>query len=206
MKFLIKENNSYKNIKKSYKTIIPIIKEVELPDVKESNTDEQIGTKSFLLRKIEDTSKGEIISATKVASYSQCPLKYKFIYKYGYTDLYNDFRSFRNEKYYKNNIYDDTGKEDIRNGDEVESPIIKNASSIKGQIIHKALQKEISNDNLEKYVYDEFVAAYPNIFESLQIKGNFIKNILDMLSGFYQSGEFKYLSKFSNYNNETEIY
>ena len=206
LKFLRKENKSYKNIKKSYKAMIPIIKEVELPEVKESNTDEQIRTKNFLLRKIEDTSKGEIISATKVASYSQCPLKYKFIYIYGYTDLYNDFRSLRGKENYKNNFYDDAGKEDIWNGDETEFPLIKNASSIKGQIIHKVLQKEISNENLEKYIDDEFAAAYQNFFESQETSGIITKNILDMLNGFYHSGEYKNLSKYSRYKNETEIY
>ncbi len=206
LKFLRKESKSYKNIKKSYKTIIPILKEVELAEVKKSNTDEQIRTKGFLLRKIEDTSKGEIISATKVASYSQCPLKYKFIYKYGYTDLYNDFRSFRGKEYYKNNFSNDAGKEDIRNGDEVEFPLIKDASSIKGQIIHKVLQKEISNDNLEKYIYDEFAATYPNFFESQETKDIFTKNILDMLNGYYHSSEYKKLRKYTIYKNETEIY
>ncbi len=206
LKFLRKENNSYKNIKKLYKTFIPIIKEVELPEVKKSKTDERIKTKNFLLRNIEDSSKGEIISATKVAAYSQCPLKYKFIYKYGYSILYDDFRSFRNKDFYKNNFNDDAGKEDIRNVDEVESPLIKNASTIKGQIIHKALQKEISNDNLKKFIYDEFTIASPNFFESQETKEIFTKNMLDMLNCFYQSGEYKYLSKFSNYKNETEIY
>ncbi|MCH7963827.1 MAG: UvrD-helicase domain-containing protein [Bacteroidetes bacterium] len=206
LKLLRKENNGYKNIKKLYKTIIPIIKEVELPEVTESKTDEQIRTKSFLLRKIEDTSKGEIISATKVASYSQCPLKYKFIYKYGYTDLYNNFRSFRNKVFYKNYFEDDAGKEDIRNVDVAESPLLKNASSIKGQLIHKALQKEISNDNLKKFIYDEFAATYPNFFELQETKEIFIKNILNMLNGFYQSGEHKYLNKYSKYKNESEIY
>ncbi len=204
--FLRKENKSYKNIKKLYKTIIPIIKEVELPAVKKSKTKERIKTKNFLLREIEDTSKGEIISATKVASYSQCPLKYKFIYKYGYTDLYNDFRSFRNKDYDKNNSNDNVGKEDIRNGVEVESLRLNNASSIKGQIIHKALQKEIINDNLQKYIYHEVAAAYPNFFESQETKDIFTKNILDMLNAFYHSGEYNYLNKYSRYKNETEIY
>jgi len=206
LKFLRKENKSYINIHKSYKTIIPIIKEVELLEVKESSTDEQIRTKTFLLKKIEDTSKGEIISATKVASYSQCPLKYKFIYNYGYTDLYNDFRSFRDKEYYKNNFNDDSGKEDLRNADEAESTLIINASSIKGQIIHKLLQKEISYDNLAKYIYDEIDAAFQNFYESQQTKEIFAKSILDMLNVFYHSSEYKNLSKYSRYKNETEIY
>ncbi len=206
LKFLRKENNSYKSIKKSYKTSIPIIKKVKLLGVKESNTDKQIRTKEFLLKKIEDTSKGEIISATKVASYSQCPLKYKFIYNYGYSDLYNDFRSFRDKEYYKNNSSDDSGKEDVRYGDEAESRLIKNASSIKGQIIHKLLQKEISYDNLAKYICDEIDTAYQNYYESQQIKEISTKNIMDVLSGFYDSDEYKNLSRFSIYKNETEIY
>jgi len=206
LKFLIKENSNYKNIKKLYKTIIPVINEVELSEVRDSNIGEQIRTKNFLVRKIEDTGKGEIISATKVASYSQCPLKYKFIYKYGYSNLYDNFRSFRNRNYYKNNFNDDVGQEDIRNGDEVESPLIMNASSIKGQIIHKVLQNEISNNNLEKYIDDELAAAYPNFSDSQETKEIFAKTVLDMLNGFYHSGEYKYLSKYSRYKNETEIY
>jgi ATP-dependent helicase/nuclease subunit A len=206
LEFLRKENKIYKNIKKSYKTIIPIIKDVELMEVKKSNTDEQIRTKSFLLRKIEDISKGEIISTTKVASYSQCPLKYKLIYKYGYTDLYNDFRSFRGKENYKNYFYDDVGKEDKRNRDEIGSRLKKSASSIKGQIIHKVLQKEISNANLEKYIYEEIGAVNLNFFESEETEEIFTKNILEMLNGFYHSDEYKNLSKYSRYKNETEIY
>lgn len=206
LKLLRKENNSYKNINELYKTIIPIINKVELLEVKESKATERIKANNFLLRKIEDTNKGEIISATKVASYSQCPLKYKLIYKYGYSDLYNDFFSFRSNDFYKNNYDDDAGKEDIRNGTEVESPQLKNASSIKGQIIHKALQKEISNDNLEKYIYEELNTPYQNFIESQEAKEIFTKNILNMLTGFYHSGEYKYLSKYSWYKNETEIY
>jgi len=206
LKFLRKENNSYKNVKKLYKTIIPIINEVDLSEVKKSNIDEQIGTKIFLLKIIEDTSIGEIISATKVASYSQCPLKYKFIYKYGYSNLYDDFRSFRNKNYYKNTFNDNVGQEDIRNGDEVESSQIKNASSIKGQLIHKVLQNEISNDNLEKYIDNEFAVTNPNFFESKKTKELFSKTILEMLNGFYHSSEYKYLRNYSRYKNETEIY
>jgi ATP-dependent helicase/nuclease subunit A len=206
LKFLIKENMNYKNIKKAYKSIIPIIKEVELPEVKESKIEEQMRTKSFLLRKIDDTIKGQIISATKVASYSQCPLKYKFIYNYGYSDLYNDFRPFRDKKQYNNNFYEDTGQEELRNSDEAEFPLTKNASSIKGQIIHKLLQKEISYDNLEKYIHDEVNANYQKFFESQNNKGIFIKNILDMLSGFYNSSEYKKLINYTGYKNETEIY
>jgi ATP-dependent helicase/nuclease subunit A len=206
LKFLRKENNSYKNVTKLYKTIIPIRNDVELSEIKKSNIDEQIRTKSFLLRKIEDTKKGEIISATKVASYSQCPLKYKFIYKYGYSDLYDNFRFFRNKKYYKSIFNDDVGQEDIRNGDEVETSLIKNASNIKGQVIHKALQKEISKDNLEKYIYDEISVTYSNLFESRETKEKFTKTILDLLNVFYLSNEYKLLRKYSNYKNESEIY
>jgi hypothetical protein len=158
------------------------------------------------LTKIEDTSKGQIISATKVASYSQCPLKYKLIYNYGYADLYNDFKSFRDIEYNKNNFYEDTWKEDKRNGDETDFPLTKNASSFKGQIIHKVLQKGISNDKLEKYIYNEITIAYQNFFESKKDKELFTKNIMDMLRKFYGSDEYKNLSKYSRYKNETEIY
>jgi len=206
LKFLINENKTYKNVKKSYKTIIPIIKKIESPDVTKSKTDEQFRTKSFLLRKIKDTSKGEIISATKVASYSQCPLKYKLIYNYGYTDLYNNFRSFRNKENYTNYFKDDTSREDVQIGDEVEPMLIKNTSIIKGQIIHKALQKEINNSKLEKYIFDEIESAFQNFIESQETKGTFKRNILDLLNGYYNSSEYKKLRKYTRYKNESEIY
>ena len=77
---------------------------------------------------------------------------------------------------------------------------------MKGQVIHKVLQNEISNYNLEKYIDNEFAVTYPNFFESQETKEIFAKAILDMLNGFYHSGEYKYLSKYSRYKNETEVY
>ncbi len=203
LSFLVKVNGSYRNNVKQLNIRIPIHREIERIDEEVAVESEKIGARDFLITKIEDRAEGEIISATKVATYSQCPLKYKLIYKYGYSELYSEFKNLKNNRTFSSD-YTDYSKEDEKLNDESEKQIFR--ADIKGALIHKALQEEVEVDNLQSFFNRELTTSYSRILDSEEKRASFIKDVLELLVNFYNSKEFKDLKKFHNYKNEFEVY
>jgi ATP-dependent helicase/nuclease subunit A len=203
--FLKREDGNYKNVKMQEKIRIPIIRNINFSDINKIEIGKEVKPKKFLLGRISDKTKGEIISATKVNVFSQCPFKYNLIYNYGYSDLYSGFRTF-GDKDYTEDYGGNLNIENSRRDDDNEIPVLKKAADIKGQIIHKALQREIGIEDLEKFVKEELDSSYSNLIELQENRDLFIINALEMLKSFYNSGEFKYLQRYSGYKNEMEIY
>lgn len=201
--FLIKENDNYRNEVKNLSLKIPIHREIEITKEKVKSKPEKIGTKNLLISKIEDQTEGEIISATKVSTYTQCPLKYKLIYKYGYSELYSELKNFRNNRTFFPD-FTDYSKEDEKLNDKSETQIFR--ADIKGALIHKVLQIEVDPNNLQGFFDKELTTSYSHIIDSEERRASFIKDSSELVVNFYNSNEFKYLKKFPNYKNEFEVY
>ena len=201
--FLIHENDQYRNEDKHINVKIPVYREIELTEDKIEEVSDQIDRKNILLTKIEDQAEGEIISATKVSTYSQCPLKYKFIYKYGYSELFSEFKDLQSNKTFKPN-YMDYSSEDKNLGEKQEQQAYR--ADVKGALIHKALQEEVEAKNLENFFAKEITTSYSNIFDTEIKRIAFINDVSGMIRNFYDSKEFVSLKKYSDYKNEFEIY
>ena len=170
---------------------IPIINEVK---VKKSGASTKIKTgfpKKINTGKITDVEKNEIVSASKIAVFSQCPVKYKLTYELGYSKLHSLNRRIKN-------TYEFNYKEDDEE--------VRVSGDVQGRIIHSLLEKEIKEEMLQTEIENLLKAeavGNPGIIHELEkIKNRILKKVLN----FYRSEEFGFLQKFHNYKNEYEIY
>lgn len=169
---------------------IPIISEIE--DVESSGELDISGDEAVWdinIEEIKSVAKGEIISATKVAMYLQCPVKYELTYELGYTSVLEQFK-----KYF--NSYEFNEKED----DET-----REFADVRGRVIHKLLEKD------EPHTVNE-----PEIKDIIQKESGEIKDeskltvmaqeIRNEINTFVSSGVYEELSSYDRYKNEFEIY
>lgn len=214
LKFLKNTGNVFHNINEKIEIEIPITKNIEFESsemlelISDQRENKIKSRKNLLLNEIKDAPKGEIISATKVAVFTQCPVKYQLTYELGLSPLFGKHKLYLNENRKLKNHYEFSEKENeliIENPDEAFDGI-KNFSDVKGRIIHKILQKELRyeeiNINLENFIKEEL-----NItgIDSLEIN-KFKEDTLNDLKLFYNSDIFEKLRFLKNYKNEYEIY
>lgn len=200
--YLVNENKTFSNFTREIKYDLPVIKEINLPD-KLKVTGKKINKKKFVLDDITDVAKGEIISATKVAAYMQCPLKYHLIYKYGYSELFSEFKSGKDSN---NSLTDFDRRREANKAADNEGFDLKSLSDVKGQIVHKILETEIDFENLTDFICRETDSYNISSFNDDVTKDSFVSDTYTLISSFYKSKEFAGLKSFSNYRNEAEIY
>jgi hypothetical protein len=160
-------------------------------------TRKKLATKKYLLNIIEDKTEEEIISATKLAVYTQCPLKYQLTYELGYSDINSIFELTKSEGEPADFEFQINENDD----DEYTSH-----SDVRGRIIHKILDEGIEEVKLSERVS---LLLELDLFNSGITKKAFepLKNsILNNLQHYYNSQTSKDLSKFDKYKNEHEIY
>ncbi|MGD1007181.1 MAG: UvrD-helicase domain-containing protein [Ignavibacteriaceae bacterium] len=205
LKFLDLEKNDY--YIKNMDVNIPIIKEIDKVEQVKAKV-EPAAQKKFIGKNISDISEGEIISATKLSVYKQCPLKYHLTYDLGFASLYNQYRKWRTEKA-TSDRYEFNEFEDERLTNAQESEIrntIKEFADVKGRVIHKILQKEVPAEKVEESI-NSFLKDEVDSFDiDKKVIYNLIIEIKNDLTAFFESNLFKEISKFQNYKNEFEVY
>ena len=97
LKLLTKKDDKYIGNEKDLEIEIPIIKKLQPYTILETEEGESQQLKSLLTKDIDDKPFGEIISATKLSVYKQCPLKYRLIYQLGFSNLMVENRSWLNK-------------------------------------------------------------------------------------------------------------
>ena len=206
LKFLKKLNNNYEYHTNNIEVTVPILKSIENHATVNIQKDEIKRIEKFLVNKINDFPSSEIISATKLSVYNQCPLKYHLTYDLGFVPLFSQFKFWQKEK---NNLsnYDFNESEEGLIGEQEEISEIsqKNLSKTKGIIIHKILQSEIHSDEINVKL-NELKKTELGFDESDNSTGKLFEEIKTDLMTFYSSNEFKKLNEFKNYKNEFEIY
>ncbi len=211
LKFTELKENKFVNGERKVNTNIKIIRELEKTDFKE--TEESILPAQIRLNAnpIKDQPEGEFISATKVAVYKQCPLKYQLTYEYGFTKLFDRYKSWFNEKTkldslsneyefnieeaVNDNIFYEAGEK----GD-------NNFAEVKGRIIHKILQNEINEKSLEEFIADRLKHELDIFDYSEKLSLALKESILYDVKNFYSSSFYSNLKSFTNYKNEFEVY
>lgn len=211
LKFAVLKGKKFESDERKVNTTIKIIKSLEKAGLKE--------IEEFILRNqvklnagsIKDQPEGEFISATKVAVYKQCPLKYQLTYEYGFTKLFNRYKSWFNEK---SQLKETNSKYDFNYAEAVSDNDIYGSaergktkySDVKGRIVHKVLQNDVSGGSLEIFIKDSLKIEL-DIFEySEKISSALKEDILNDIKTFYKSTFYKSLKSFGNYKNEFEIY
>ncbi len=205
LEFLMVKENKYQNEVKKLIINIPVvnyIKDFDFTGLSEEKKDDK---KLFGTNPISDIPEGEIISATKLAVFHQCPVKYKLIYDLGFSELFNRYNKWQ-KKSGKRIAFEFKPGEDSIASPEDEKPETYGYSDVKGMIIHSALEKQISLGNLNNFVKDELDKLLSFSSELAKLKGILNKEIVNYLIEFYQSEEFKYLNSFKYFYNELKVY
>ena len=157
---------------------------------------------------LHSQEKGEIISASKVSIYSQCPLKYLLTYEYGFGRFNSDYLNFKFDD--KQNIQKYFSSSDIKNDFEndderyqsIESQINDYDSTLYGRLFHKAMEKSFYPNQIEDFINDEFGAGVKDGKLSEELLQKLQKDLIN----FSRSKTFSSISSAENYKNEFEIY
>jgi ATP-dependent helicase/nuclease subunit A len=203
LEYLKKKDEIFENYSEILSIDIPIIK--TLPDIFPADAEADEAVRKNLNEKIIiDIPEGEIISATKVAVYSQCPLKYQLTYEHGFGPLLAGYKNFnKNEINYDYNPAEDSA---IERNEESPENYLRKYSDLKGRIIHKILQKNIPQPELDNAVREMLKEELSQIELEKIGEENLKKDILFDLNNFYSSDQYALLKNYKNYKNEFEIY
>jgi len=208
LNFLQFENNKYLTSEKEFSTNVKIVKDVEYVPPILNNDQNENDKKELKIYSIDDNPKGEIISATKISVYKQCPLKYHLTYDLGFSSLYQNYKKWllqtNVKKRYEFNARED---ESLFNLNEIaEYKNILEFSDVKGRIIHSILQKEIGMNQFDNFIEDAIINEISGSSIDEKRKEIFKKDISTDLINFYKSNVYSELKNFQNYFNEYEIY
>src|SRR5690606_18225939 len=167
LNFLLVKEEKFVSKTKKLNVQIDITKELEDVDVTKDIEHTEILERKTFIQKLDSNEKWEIISASKVSIYSQCPLKYYLTYESGFSKL----NSFQHPQI----NYLSNQKNDFEEGinEAIEENIIdsqKNYSTFSdnalyGKIFHNVMEKNIRYDEIEKHKASLF---------SFSVSGKFI--------------------------------
>ncbi|MDP2363682.1 MAG: 3'-5' exonuclease, partial [Ignavibacteria bacterium] len=204
LEYLKIENDNYINRVENVNLIIPITTQLDFVEREISRQTQQKENIKFNTSVLHSREKGEIISASKVSIYSQCPLKYLLTYDYGFGKLNSDYRNYSlNTKQYQYNSI--TVSEDDNLDDRFE-PVGKethsNDSALFGKIFHKVMEGNISVEKLDEYLKNQLEFSLENITTSEKMTARLKSDLINI----YQSETWKMINQYPNYKNEFEIY
>ncbi len=185
VEFIIPKNDSFMNEKKRVELNILVSDRIE-EILNEHVIDEKVVFDKVLRNiTIGDIPKHEIISATKISMYTQCPVKYELTYDIGYLPIVNLVKRLENE--YE---FHPTEDEDFT----------KQFAQLRGRIIHKCLSENVSEEKLDDYILASLLAEQNT--ESAKLTTQIRNDILK----FYNSEAYSQLNKYSVFENEYEVY
>lgn len=204
LEYLKFEDGEYINHIENIELTIPITSEIDF--IEPSQKTKEITSENIRLniRELSSKEKGEIISASKVSIYSQCPLKYLLTYDYGFSKLNSDYKNYdmKAVKNYKSNILED--EDDILDDilESGESKVQSSDTALYGKIFHKVMEENISTEKLDDFVKNQLEFN----LENSSISETIINRLKNDLTKYYQSKTWQLISKNQNYKNEFEIY
>ena len=187
---------------------IPITTKIEIENININKEQKYIDKAIVNINSLHSHEKGEIISASKVSIYSQCPLKYLLTYEYGFGKFNSDYLNFKsiNKQVNQKNFLTDNIEVDIENDDErfepIENEVKDYNSALYGRLFHKAMEKSINPEQINQFIIDEFGTAK----NDERITEILIQRLEDDLITFRTSKIFSQISKAKKYKNEFEIY
>ncbi len=192
LQFLKTEEGKFENFSREIGKKINILRYVDEKINDADKDSEPAAVPKIMIGGTGDYPKGEVISATRFAAFSQCPLKYQLTFELEMSGLMKDYiKSLAARK--------------IKEKSSKEQPGGKPALSAewKGSIIHKILQQDnlkISTEEIEKIIRLENV---PDVTGNITLLSNEISRKLTELSG---SDIYTRISSYKNSFNEHEIY
>lgn len=204
--YLINSQEKYLNERKKLKIEIPVIRSLQV-DSKIQLKDELQKDKKYLLEKYPEKEKSQIISATRVSIYAQCPLKYHLTYNLGFALLNKLLPQWKvTSAYVSDYQFDEESFSDQLIEQEIESISVIKSSTIQsekiGEMIHKILQLELNEDEADSFLKNQLKAYHSD----KKLIEQTIISIGEILKNFRASEIFAEISRYKNFRNEFEIY
>ena len=208
LEFLKIDNGSFVNKRERVKLEIPITSNIEIAinereaEIKEADK-AKINTSS-----LHSQEKGEIISASKVSMYNQCPLKYLLTYEYGFGKFNADYLNFnfadkqKSQNYISGYDIEVDVENDNKRFESIDSEIIEYDSALYGRLFHKAMEKSFYPNQIEDFIKDEFGTE----LKDRRISEKLLQRLQSDLINFSRSKTFSLIFSAKNYKNEFEIY
>ena len=196
--FLNKENGNYFNSTKKIQLKIPITRNIQSDDSLDEEVRIDINNQKLVLKQIKDSSVGEVISATRFSTFSDCPLKYNLLYNYKIGDLFHPSNKKDSSKFSSDEDYNRNELNSYLLDDEVKKDYY---AKYKGKLIHYILSKNISKKDLAKFVKEKLKNKFDEA-NTISLEDG----ILSDLELLYNSKEFNFINSFPTYKNEFEVY
>ncbi len=215
LKFAVLKGDNFVTEEKNIETSIAVINGAEQVNLQKSGEQGEVIQIKLNAEEIKDQPQGEFISATKVAVYKQCPLKYQLTYEYGFSKLFNNYKGWYNEqlqlkrahKKFEFNPAETAADENFNSaGENTAGQLTDNLADVKGRIIHKILQNEIRENELNEFITANLTNELGSFDYSEENAVRLKEDILNDIKNFYGSLFFAELSSYKNYKNEYEIY
>ena len=166
---------------------IPIIKTIDEAVLDKDSIDVEVKTKKTLIGTINDATENEIISATKISMFTQCPVKYQLTYELGFSTIYQMIKTQRLD--FEFNM--------------IEDEEIKKYAQLRGKIIHAVLKNDLKDEAMHNFINNTI-----SVEETLNSKSVDLisKTITDDIERFYKSNIYNEITSMKNFRNEFEIY
>ncbi len=209
LEYLTKADDKYENVTKTITVNIPIIKKIEKNEPADYTEQKISIKKNIRSSEIEDIPEGEIVSATKVAVYKQCPLKYQLTYDYGFTRLFSKYKKWKRKGSVFNTQFEFNIEEDknlAKAEEQYADSKIKSYADVKGRIVHKILEKEFLPSQVEAFVKASVKNELDITEYSDKLADKLTTEITSNVNHFFGSKIYGELKRFANFYNEYEIY
>jgi ATP-dependent helicase/nuclease subunit A len=187
VEFMKAGTGGYTFNKKPVSLTIPIIKTIDEEIKAADNQSNAFTAKRILINTINDLTENEIISATKISMYSQCPVKYQLTYELGYSTIFKIVKT--KEMDFEFNMIED---------DE-----IKKYAQLRGKIIHAVLKNDLKNDAMYNFIFNTISVEEALTGKSIEL---FVRTIIDDIEQYYKSNAYNEIISLKNFKNEYEIY
>ncbi|HQI39657.1 MAG: hypothetical protein B6D44_16005 [Ignavibacteriales bacterium UTCHB2] len=200
--FLELEGDRYITKTEKFNLEINFQKDIEDEEILVDDAKREISELKIYTDGLYSSEKLEIISASKVSIYNQCPLKYYLTYEAGFSKLNSLRYSQKNELSIESGFDEDTSDNlDDLISEYLTEPDKDNSLNIDpalyGKLFHSCMEKNIKYDEVDKYLAGEkIVKDFEKYSDTLKSdlkkvqESNFAKNYLSLPS----------------YKNEFEIY
>jgi ATP-dependent helicase/nuclease subunit A len=202
------ENKIFVNKSQQINLKIPITTDIKIDTRKREEEVRDVDKSQINIASLHSLEKGEIISASKVSIYNQCPLKYLLTYEYGFGKFNSDYLSFKfadnqkNQKYFSGYDKENDVENDGERFETFDNNIKDYNSALYGRLFHKAMEKSFYPNQIEDFLNDEFGTE----LKDGQISEKLLQRLQNDLKSFSRSKLFSLISLAENYKNEFEIY
>ena len=182
-------NNNYILEKENLSTKISIEKSIDRSENKielnKRTIDEEY---QIYCNPIKSTEKNEIISASKISLFLNCPKKYELTYEFGYGEL---TKLFREEMDFEFNNREDE---------------INSQGNVVGSVVHSVLEKGVPKEQLKEVIPSLIRKENSTVLLTVENKELLVKEIEDLVTLFYKSISYQQIIEYPNSLNEAEFY